>query len=208
LGLANLPNGDKGQLISNSPQKTNKISIQRKPNGFDFHFYYSRFDEDGNQHNVFQTEAWQSYHDSEWWPDIVWLNESRFLTLRFQSLFNEAFPQSEGLFSIVEIDFISGAAKDLYSDFSVKPFPRLAVNPDGSSLFFQRFGNAKDVTELWKLNLKDGAAEKIYTVRGELGESRFASDGKSIVFTEVTDNHFDIIRLDLDRNSIENVVGR
>ncbi len=207
LGIADLPPTAADKIVSSSPDKTHTILVQRQPSGPTQYFSFFRVDGSGKQVEIFRTESWQSYHDAEWWPDIVWLNDSSLLTIRFQSLFDESFPQSEGLFSIVEIDLISGAARDLYSDFSIKPFPRMALNPDGSALFFQKFGN-DSTSELWKLNLADDTTEMVYSVSGELGDSRFSADGNSLVFTEVTNEHFDIIRLDLERNSIENVVGR
>lgn len=207
LGLADLPQSVTGSISSRSPDKTRQIMIQRQPAGINFYFKYLRVDNAKKQVEVFRTASWQSYHDNEWWPEIVWLNERSLLTIGFQNLFNDSFPQSEGLFSIVKVDLISGATQNLHSDFSIKPFPRMALNPDGSALFFQKCG-FDNSSELWKLNLTNDAAEMIYSVAGELGDSRFAADGKSLVFTEVTDQHFDIIRLDLERNSIENVVGR
>lgn len=208
LGLADLPNSSEGQMVSGSPQKTQKLLIQRNSAGFNFYFSFYRLDANQRRTEIFRTEAWQSYYDFEWWPSVVWLTERSFLTLRFQSLFNEVFPQSEGLFSIVKVDLISKAAVEIHSDFSIKPFPRLTLSPDGGFLVFQKFGSDKEITELWKLRLDDATFERIYAVRGELGEPRFAADGKSLVFTEVVGSHFDIIRLDLERSSIENVVGR
>jgi hypothetical protein len=208
LGLADLPNTAAGEIITNSPDQLHRLVIQRKPVGFQYRFSFCRLNAAGARHEIFATAAWQSFSEVEWRPEVVWLDNRRFVTIHFQSIFNDAFPQSEGLFSIVEVDLISGAATELFRDFSIKPFPRLAPNPDGRAIFFQKFGSEKDITELWKLNSADQSAAMVYRVRGELGEPRFSSDGKSVVFTEVTDQHFDIIRLDLDRSSIENVVGR
>ena len=208
LGLADLPNSTTGQITTASPRKTQRVLIKRQAVGFQDYFSYHLLGDPDPEVEALRTEAWHSYHDSEWWPDVVWLDESNLITLRFQSLLNEAFPQNEGLFSIVKIDLFSKSVTELHSDFLIKPFPRLALNPEASALFFQKFGKEDDITELWKLSLTDDAAEIVYSTHGDLGEARFASHGKSLVFTEVTDNHFDIIRLDLDRGRISNVVGR
>jgi hypothetical protein len=129
---------------------------------------------------------------------VVWLDESSFITVRFQSIPDERFPQSEGLFSIVRVDLNEPSETHLFSDFALKPFPKIALHPSASTLYFHKVGKAYETTELWRLNLVTKLAEMIYSVEGDLGDVRFASDGSSLVFTQLIDHNFDIIRVDLE----------
>jgi hypothetical protein len=197
LGLADLPNHQLAQFSTQSPRRTTRLLVQREEK--EEKYFYKFYVEKGvGRKVIFTTEAWQSYSHNEWWPAVVWLDESSFITVRFQSIPDERFPQSEGLFSIVRVDLNEPSETHLFSDFALKPFPKIALHPSASTLYFHKVGKAYETTELWRLNLVTKLAEMIYSVEGDLGDVRFASDGSSLVFTQLIDHNFDIIRVDLE----------
>ncbi|MFQ5770627.1 MAG: hypothetical protein ACE5HX_08830 [bacterium] len=196
------------QFLKKSPQNTTQILIQRETQGKFLYFNFYLIDNFARKKKIFMTESWQSYSDMNWWPSLIWLNETKFITIGFYSDIEQSLPQSEGLFSIVQIDLNDFSKEILYTDLEIKPFPKFVLNPSLTDLYFQKAGKQSDSTELWKLDLAEKNAEMIYSVQGDLGEIRFSSDGSSFVFTQLLANNFDIIRIDLDRNHIRQLVGK
>ncbi len=208
LGLADLPNHRMAQFTSHSPRRTTWLRVQREEKD-EMYFFKFYVEKGAGRNAIFTTEAWQSYSHNGWWPAVVWIDESSFITVRFQSIPDERFPQSEGLFSIVRVDLNEPSETHLFSDFALKPFPKIALNPAANALYFQlyfhKFGKGYETTELWRLNLETKHAEMIYSVEGDLGEVRFASDGSSLVFTQLIEHNFDIIRVDLQQHNLQNL---
>ncbi len=207
LGLADLPHGRTGQIITTSPQNSKQLLIKRAQRNDFFFFNYFLLEKGGRQKQIFDTESWVSYSDLEWWPDIAWIDDISFLTLSFTSLPDEDFPQSDGLFSIVKVDLQDNSSTILYSDFTIRAFPKFALNSSGRDLYFQK-SPEPDITELWRLNLINKDAEMIYRVQGDLGEVRISADESSLVFTQLWDNNCDIIRLDMQRDSLQQLTDR
>ncbi len=79
--------------------------------------------------------------------------------------------------------------------------------PNGIELFFRKLEN-KDTTQLWRLNIITKEADLIYSVRGDLGEPRFSKNGSSMVFTLLSNNNSEIIRLDLERDNTGRIASR
>ena len=196
LGLTDLPDSNLGQIRSLSPHKTNQLLVKRDRVDDYWVFRYYRVTDDSEPDEVFRSESWVPLTDQEWWPTIRWLNESTFVTVSFNSALDEKFPQSQGLFSIVSVDLEHGTGEVLYSDFDIHPFPKVVLSPSGQNLYFQKSRNG--FSEIWRLNLVSRSAEILYRVEGELGEVRISPDETSLVFTQHTEDNFDIIRLDVD----------
>lgn len=201
LGLADLPKSKSGQIMSASPRKARRLIIQRERKDRLWFFKYFLFDENSNRQEVFETESWRSYSDMDWWPKLCWLDDNSFLTISFTSILDKDFSQSEGVFSIVKVDLTTKTSQILYSDFYLSPFPKFVLNSSATLLYFQKLQD--EVTELWRLNLFNRNAEVIYRVKGHLGEVRLSLDESSLVFTQLFENNFDIIRLDMSRERIQ-----
>jgi hypothetical protein len=208
LGLGILPELNSDEYLISSPQKTVQILIRREKRQDLSYFRFYDHNTVGGKEVLFETESWKSYSQTPWWPTMTWLDESKFITMNFESNEDFQFTQHEGLFSIVKVDLKSNSQEILFKDSSLSPFPRMVLDPSAANLYFQKFGEHKDVTELWSLNLETKVAEMIYKVKGELGEVRFSLDGLSLIFTQLLENNFDIIRLDLDTNRIRSLAGK
>lgn len=197
-----------GRFLSESPEKTNKILVKHRFHG-DYGFLaFQHFQNDGSKKVIFQSETWKSYAHLTWLPTIAWLDESTFVTLSFQSHVDPKFPQNNGIFSLVKINLESGAIDLLHKDRRIHPFPKLVLAPSGYELFFRKFEEDKNTTQLWRYNLMSGNVELVYSVEGDLGEPRFSQDGLSIVFTQLKNDNFDIIRLDLTKYNVERIASR
>ncbi|MFQ5637304.1 MAG: hypothetical protein ACE5IR_04850 [bacterium] len=201
LGLVDLPNNELGRIVSASPQKSTQLQAELVRNGDFWFFEFYHIQPHSRSKLIFESECWRSYSDVQWWPEITWIDDHRFITIGFNSFSDEDFPQSEGLFSIVTVNLLSGESEIIYSDYDLRPFPKFVLNSSATVLYFQK--STQDVTELWKLNLENRDAEMMYRVIGELGEVRLSSDESSLVFTQLFENNFDIIRLDMERGRIE-----
>ncbi|TDI87832.1 MAG: hypothetical protein E2O77_12565 [Caldithrix sp.] len=73
-------------------------------------------------------------------------------------------------------------------------------------MFFRKLENG-DTTQLWRLNIITKETDLIYSVRGDLGKPRFSKNGSSLLFTELSNNNSEIIRLDLERDNIERIAS-
>ena len=194
------------QYFSKSTQGSNKILVKRRfseNNGF-ISFQY--FKNNGSTKTVFKTEAWKPYAHLNGLPTITWLDENSFVTLGFQSSFDKKLPQSGGSFSIVKVDIKEGIEL-LYKDSRIHPFPKMVMAPNGIELYFRRLED-RVTTQLWRLNIITKEADLIYSVRGDLGEPRFSKNSSSMVFTLLSNNNSEIIRLDLERDNTGRIVSR
>lgn len=194
------------QYFSKSTQGSNKILVKRRfseNNGF-ISFQY--FNNNGSPKTVFKTEAWKPYAHLNWLPTITWLDENSFVTLGFQSSFDKKLPQSGGSFSIVKVDIKEGIEL-LYKDSRIHPFPKMVMAPNGIELYFRRLEDS-DTTQIWRLNIITKETDLIYSVRGDLGEPRFSKNGSSMVFTLLSNNNSEIIRLDLERDNTGRIASR
>ncbi|MFQ6112829.1 MAG: hypothetical protein ACE5NG_01935, partial [bacterium] len=107
LGLGILPKVSSFEYLIYSPQKTAQIVIrqEKKQDLSYFRFYYP--DRTRREEVLFETEAWNSYSHTPWWPTITWLDENNFATMRFESNDDCQLLQYDGLFSIVKVDLES-----------------------------------------------------------------------------------------------------
>ena len=164
---------------------------------------FQYFKNDGFQKTVFKTEAWKPYAHLNWLPTITWLDETSFITLGFQSTFDKKLPQSEGAFSIVKVG-TEGGIELLHKDPQIHPFPKMVMAPNGIELYFRKLEN-RNTTQLWRLNIITKETDLIYSVNGDLGEPRFSKNSSSMLFTQLSNNNSDVIRLDLERDNIERI---
>lgn len=208
LGLGAFPDLDSEEYLITSPQKTEQFVIQKERVQDANYFKYYQLGENDEEQAIFETEIWNSYSDLNWWPTIIWLNENTILTTKFSSEPETHFPQSKGWFSIVKINLKIKSQEILYEDHLLNPFPKFVLNPMATDLYFQRLSEDKNITELWKINLLTKVREQIYEVNGELGEARFSLDGSSLVLTQLRQNNFDIIRLDLNPNGMHQIADK
>ncbi len=208
LGMIDSFNLNRNQFIMNSPLNTSHILLRREQSEDYEYFNFSLLEINGKQNNIFKTESWKSYSEVIWHPTMVWLSETKLITITFNSIFDKNCPQSAGMFSIVSIDLIDKSTEILHSDSTIKPFPKFVLNPSLTELYFQGRGKENKLTELWKLNLRGKSVERIFSVEGDIGDVRFSPDGSSIVLTQLMGNNFDIIRIDLFRNQIQQLAGK
>ena len=193
------------QYFSKSTQGLNQILVKRWFNENHGFISFQYFKNERSSKIVFKTEAWKPYAHLNWLPTITWLDETSFITLGFQGTFDKKLPQSAGSFSIVKVDIKDGIEL-LYKDSRIHPFPKMAMAPNGIELFFRKLENG-DTTQLWRLNIITKETDLIYSVRGDLGKPRFSKNGSSLLFTELSNNNSEIIRLDLERDNIERIAS-
>jgi len=202
LGVDGFPDSETGRYVTKTPDGMREILVQREKEQRKYHFKFYRVS--GQEHReIFTTEAWQSYRDVEWFPPVVWLDNSSFLTLGFHSDSGQKFPQSEGLFSIVKFNLNKNEATVIYKNSSLDPFSKLAYNSQTGEIFFQKFNANTQKTELCRLNPDARDVEIVYESKTDLGEVRFDPSGTEAVFTQFHYNTTDIMRIMLDRNRIE-----
>ncbi len=202
LGLADLPNTTTGTVRSRSPKGRQEVLLRReRADGYWVFRYYLAREPAAPPQRFFTTESWVPVKDSEWWPSVLWLDDDVLLTLAFNSSLADKFPQSRGVFSIVRLDLSARTGEILYSAEDIRPYPKFALSPSGRNLYFQKQSGGE--TELWRLNLLNRSAEMLYGVEGDLGEVRISRDERSLVFTQQTDDNFDIIRLDIDSGRLQ-----
>jgi len=194
------------QYFSKSTQGLNQILVKRWFNENYGFISFQYFKNEGSSKTVFKTEAWKPYAHLNWLPTITWLDETSFVTLGFQGAFDKKLPQSHGFFSIVKIDIRDEGIELLHKDSRIHPFPKMVMAPNGIELFFRKLEN-RDTTQLWRLNIITKETDLIYSVRGDLGKPRFSKNGSSLVFTELSNNNSEIIRLDLERDNIERIAS-
>ncbi|MFQ5652703.1 MAG: hypothetical protein ACE5IY_22445 [bacterium] len=205
LGVSGLPDFDSDTMESDSPHRTHRLGLSRKTvGGIDFIEF--RLLEDDGEKLIWSTEGYKTHTHVNWLPPVVWLSETTFLTLGFDSFSSRAFPQTEGVFSIVRINLTNETKTVLYRSERLKPFPRFSLDLTSSTLYFQQTGR-DDSSELWRLNFKSGNSDILYRTRAALGEARATFDGASVVLTRLQNNDFDIVRLDLEKNKTQRLTG-
>jgi len=195
------------QYFAKSTHGSSQVLVKRRfyeNHGF-ISFQY--FKNDGSSKTVFKTEAWKPYAHLNWLPTITWLDETSFITLGFQGTFDKKLPQSHGSFSIVKIDIKDEGIELLHKDSRIHPFPKMVMAPSGIELYFRKLAN-RDITQLWRLNIITKETDLIYSVRGDLGEPRFSKNRSSMVFTLLSNNNSEIIRLDLERGKTGRIASR
>ncbi len=206
LGLAELPNSKQDRLTTVSPNKENRLVVTRESDSGKnaIKFYNARGG--AAQRLILTSERYNTYTHTSWLPPVVWLNEHQILTLHFRHRRTEVFPQNEGVFSIVRVDLSDGSTEVVFESDRLKPFARMSLNENHSSLLFQQTGDEQR-TELWRLNLRSRNADMIYWTSGAIGEARSSLDGASLVFSRLEADNFDIIRLDLERHRMQRLAG-
>jgi len=207
LGVTGLPDFERGRSVKRAPDGKRKIIVQReKKQGRYFFTFYQQ--ETESRHEIHSTEAWQSYRDTEWFPPIVWLDNSTFLTVAFRSNFHPKFPQSEGFFSIVNFNLNNANSEVVYEAESLEPFTNLCYNPNTADIFFQRMNANTKKTELCQLNSNGKAVEIVYESDGQLGKLKFDYPGTEMVLTEFQHSGSDIMRLTLRGQQIQRLVNK
>ncbi len=192
-----------GDILSVSPAATNRVSIVNDPAGQSIRILQRAAGKPEADRTLLHSDLYLTQQDLPWRPSVIWLDEFSLISNNYESAAEDA---SAGRFAINRIDLRTGVTTLLYASGRVRPFPRLALNNTGSVVYFQQNGG-NGVTELWGLNLTTGYADKIYETLAEPGTPRCSPDGASLVFTQLENQDFDIIRLDLERNRIRSLAA-
>lgn len=208
LGLGVFPDFSSDEYVISSPNKSSKIVVKRIYDQDPLKFSFSHVRSEGEARQILTTDGWKSYNHDVWLPTITWLDESTFFTVRFTEKRNKKYPYLDGYFSILRIDLENDTQEVWFEDALLKPFPKLVINPITQDLYFQMSSSDENRTQLWKINLFSKIREKIYEVEGDLGEVRFSLDGNSLVLTQLQNNNFDIICLDLPHTSMTAVADK
>lgn len=207
LGVTGLPDFKLGRAIHAAPNGKREIVVQREKNRDRYVFTFYRRD-GGTQREIYSTEAWISYRDVEWFPELIWLDHSTFLTVVFRSDPEAKFPQSRGLFSIVKFNLNKAHGEIVYEAEAARPFTKLCYDPLTADVFFQKFDENTKQTELCRLNLNDNGVDIVYDSAGQLGEVGLERQGAEVVFTEFKTNTSDIMRLTLTGPGIQRLVNK
>lgn len=201
LGISGLPGAEQEAVINISPEGSRSLQVTRyASNGKDMIAFVTA------GQVAFQTEEFKTHTHFNWQPQTLWLDENEIITLQFESQSNASLPQTEGLFSIIRLDLENGKSQTVFQSTQLNPFPRFQLHTEKAHLYFQQLGKAGR-NELWRLNLETGQADMLYQTKGAIGESRPSFDGTSLVFTELIDGNFDLMRLDLVPNQTSSFAG-
>jgi len=180
-----------------SPFARDNVVVQRFAQGEENFVRWDHITPSGGVEELFVSHAWNSYGHIGWSPPVVWLDADHVVTLAFNSREDAKLPQSEGLFSILVIDLKTKHVDTILYDAGIYPFSQLTVHPFEACVYFQKINANTGYRELWQLHLETREARKLYASTGEFGGIRVSKDGGSLVFTQLIDDNFDIVRLDL-----------
>lgn len=207
LGVAKIYDATAQQMIYPSPFGDTKVILKRTNENGTPELIYSLGHARDAATSFYTTDAWQTHGHYAWFPPVVWLDDENILTLRFAKSQHLRFPQKQGVFSIVKVNLSTGVASPILTDAFIDPFTSLSVNSTAEAVYFQRRSFDDRYSELWAVNPSTGETGRLYWLSGQLSGCQLSSDGSSILFTQLLEGNFDIVRLDLNTNNRLRLAG-
>ncbi len=201
LHVAKLFDNEHEKLCFSSPFGKEQIVVQRSLEHGKVVVHFIKLNENGQSQRIFTSDSWKTYSHFGWYPSVQWLDAEHILTMVYHDLGNPNIPKNFGLFSIIKINLLTKKVDLVFQSMDIYPFTQLNLYPFTEEIVFQIAGREGSYRELWSLNLETGLTEKLYWVKGDIGSVNVSSDGASMVFTQLLDNNFDIVRLDLRKNN-------
>ena len=201
LHVAKLFDNEHEKLCFSSPFGKEQIVVQRSLEHGKVVVKFLKVNETGQIQRIFTSDSWKTYGHFGWYPSVQWLDAEHILTMVYRDLGNPKIPKNVGLFSIIKINLLTREADVVFQSADIYPFTQLNLYPFTEEIVFQTVDGEGRYRALWSLNLETGVAEKLYWVKGDIGSVNISSDGASMVFTQLLDNNFDIVRLDLRQNN-------
>lgn len=194
LGGHGLPDYYEGRYATQSPDGKRIVFIQIEAPFVKFYEIV-----EGNKKLIHSSELYRTYGHIPWIPQVVWQSEDNFITLEYQEA-------EAALFRIVSIDLAQNVTSVIYEDENINAFPKMNLDEFATMLYFLKKGE-DDGSELWRVSLNKRDAKLIYRHSSQIGTAFSSMDGTSIVFSQLDNNNFDIVRLDFGSNKIQRLTA-